>query len=475
MDACCEGRPINLYFLREKFRFFFKSYSAYQSLFGKKGRCIGFLVYVDGFSAYKSIWNEKARLLMDNKLEDMVTYAYENINFYKQVLQGNQLLLSDMQAMPIASEEEIQQQVDTMVAQKYLKYPYSSRIQIRNCVTESGVYLKTYWYEEDIAQADQTIWKWRQTFGITAQDRCCDFFITKYVTNTLLRPIKEHQNQSCLGINKDVLTSTEAVRNVYERIKLFAPKWIQMEEDVAKIFVEFWKKESPQRIVGIQYIELLNCWNDHQIVGDLETIFGCVVRRHYWRSEFGSIAYECGHHHLHICGDNVSVEVISQGKSVDYGERGKLCITSLTNRVMPLIRYQTGIESTLYTADDCTCVTEDPILEINSQQMDLYIETENGGKISSSIFLKPIENINERIGNIIKQFYILQDGVNQFAVNMLIDSSYRGWKDEIEKLFIEHLQQPELADAVFEFMFTDNHMERVTGYFENRMNKMESD
>lgn len=81
----------------------------------------------------------------------------------------------------------------------------------------------------------------------------------------------------------------------------------------------------------------------------IEEIFGCKVFNRYGNAEFGVIAYECKEHDgMHVQSDIVYVET----PSIDGVN--EIVVTTLTNEMMPLIRYRTG-DLGVVISERCKC------------------------------------------------------------------------------------------------------------------------
>ena len=77
----------------------------------------------------------------------------------------------------------------------------------------------------------------------------------------------------------------------------------------------------------------------------LQSVFGCPVISHYSNAENGVIAQECiENKEFHVNTASFVVEVLSlhSDNSAPPGEMGRVVITDLFNKAMPLIRYDTG-------------------------------------------------------------------------------------------------------------------------------------
>jgi phenylacetate-CoA ligase len=83
--------------------------------------------------------------------------------------------------------------------------------------------------------------------------------------------------------------------------------------------------------------------------------FGCRVLEDYGSAELGSIGCECEPGNgLHLFSDLFYVEFVRDGRRVGPGELGRLLVTDLTNRAMPLIRYDIG-DVGLSLPEPCDC------------------------------------------------------------------------------------------------------------------------
>src|SRR5207249_8098782 len=110
---------------------------------------------------------------------------------------------------------------------------------------------------------------------------------------------------------------------------------------------------------------VLHSWQRRTI----EEVFGCPVTNRYGCEEVSLIACECERHHgLHVNADGVFVEIMRADDTgalthpTRPGEPGAVVVTDLTNRAMPIIRYQVGDVAVL-SDRVCTCGRGLPLLE----------------------------------------------------------------------------------------------------------------
>jgi phenylacetate-CoA ligase len=143
----------------------------------------------------------------------------------------------------------------------------------------------------------------------------------------------------------------------------------------------------------------------------IEQVFGCPVTNRYGCEEVSLIASECEHHNgLHVNADSVYTEI---------GPAGKLLVTDLTNRAMPLIRYEIG---DVVTGSDrvCGCGRGLPVLErIEGREAD-YVVTPSGSLISG---ISLTENFALHIPGT-AQVQVVQESLHLLRVRLVPDETF---------------------------------------------------
>jgi phenylacetate-CoA ligase len=147
----------------------------------------------------------------------------------------------------------------------------------------------------------------------------------------------------------------------------------------------------------------------------IEAVFGCPVTNRYGCEEVSLIACECERHHgLHVNADGVHVEVWRDGRPAGPGEPGSVIVTDLTNRAMPILRYQVGDVAVL-SEQRCPCGRGLPLLErIEGREAD-YVVTSRGELISG---ISLTENFALHVPGI-SQLQIVQESVARFRFRIV--------------------------------------------------------
>ena len=106
----------------------------------------------------------------------------------------------------------------------------------------------------------------------------------------------------------------------------------------------------------------------------IEQAFNCPVFDTYGLSDGGVSAYECAQHSgFHIDLERAVLEVVDEAGRPVVGRPGRILATSLLNRAMPFIRYDTG-DIGVMTSESCSCGRTAPMLStIIGRQTDLLV------------------------------------------------------------------------------------------------------
>jgi phenylacetate-CoA ligase len=88
---------------------------------------------------------------------------------------------------------------------------------------------------------------------------------------------------------------------------------------------------------------------------EVERAFGATVFDRYGSREFGVIASQCERGMYHVNTRGVYVEILDGRRPAAPGSAGRVVITGLASRAMPLIRYDTGDVAEVPVEGRCGC------------------------------------------------------------------------------------------------------------------------
>ncbi len=168
---------------------------------------------------------------------------------------------------------------------------------------------------------------------------------------------------------------------------------------------------------------------------EIEAVFAAPVTNRYGCEEVALIACECpAHEGLHVNCDGVYVELVRpDGQPAAPGEPGSVLVTDLSNRAMPLFRYQVG-DVACWATEPCACGRGLPRLaRIEGREAD-YVLTP-AGELVSGISLT--ENFAMHISGL-AQLQIVQEALDQFRFRIVRGDDFgAGSLEQIERLVAE--------------------------------------
>ncbi len=424
--------------------------------------------------------------MLEKALLEMVRHAYRTTPYYRDRLREAGMTveklqtMEDFQRLPPVDRAEIQENPSAFLSETYLRFPLKEKISLLRTSGSTGRYLKLHWHEDDLTRSLMSLWLMRRKqYGIHPGDPYCYFYTTSYQSNKLVEEKEEQRSPlgRSLGFSKNGL-NRERLLEIYRGILEFQPRWMMLQPTVAQLLARCAVENGLPRPERLAYIELSGETLFAPVREEIERFFGCHVVNQYGCMEVNCVAFECKDKRLHLLPGNAYLEVLRDGVPAKDGEAGELYVTSLHNHAMPFVRYKTGDRGIL-RREGCTCGGGRPVLELLSGRVGDFVLLADGTRLPSYLFLRPVEHINERIGNIIRQFQVVQTGIGQFTVRLSVHPSYLGWKDTIRELFLEHLKQPELADADWRFEFFDallpDERNGKLAFFYNELSKPEQE
>lgn len=148
----------------------------------------------------------------------------------------------------------------------------------------------------------------------------------------------------------------------------------------------------------------------------IEQIFACPVTNRYGCEEVSLIASECEQHAgLHVNADCIFLEIVDeQGAPSPPGQPGRIVVTDLSNRAMPIFRYEVG-DMASWSSESCPCGRTLPLLERLEGRVADYVVTRRGEYISG---ISLTENFAQQIPGL-AQLQIVQEEIDRFVYNVV--------------------------------------------------------
>ncbi len=152
---------------------------------------------------------------------------------------------------------------------------------------------------------------------------------------------------------------------------------------------------------------------------------GVDIAENYGSTE-AFLAWECPAGSHHVNAEHVLLEIVDDdGRAVAPGQIGRVLVTTLENRLAPLVRYEIG-DYAIATAGKCDCGRTLPVIgKIVGRGMNLF-RLRSGQLISPWHLASAVRTSAE-----VKQFQIVQNSVGHFTVRFISDCPLIAGAEEV--------------------------------------------
>ena len=380
---------------------------------------------------------ESVQALQWSKLASLLEHAYDNVPYYRSVMQNHDVHPADLvrlrslEPLPILDRDTITRHPELLLAENVSR----KRLVPNNTGGSTGEPLQFYDDRPGLSSTQASKWRAERWCGAEIGDRRAYLW----------------------GSNFDV----SAVGGIKGRARswllntLMLPAW-QLREDNATKFWHQVAKFRPPLLIGYagalyQWVQLLGNSAGaipglKGIIAGAESLYdewrdaiegklGVPVYNQYGGRDIKFVAQECTEHHgMHVASENCLVEVVRDGSAVAPGELGEILITRLDNWAMPFIRYRVG-DLGVFSQESCPCGRGLPTLAtIEGRSQDVIVGT-NGKTLSGLFFPHLMKDCPE-----IKEFQVHQVSPTRLVTYIVThQSGILRSRSRIESVVKEHL------------------------------------
>jgi phenylacetate-CoA ligase len=154
----------------------------------------------------------------------------------------------------------------------------------------------------------------------------------------------------------------------------------------------------------------------------LSRVFGARVHNKYGSRECADMACECAAGGFHIYHTGVHLEIVDErGQPVPPGTTGRILVTLLHNRRLPIIRYEIGDIGAL-SAKTCPCGSPLPLLERVEGRMVEIITAVTGAYVGPTYIRHLIGVVHNP--DALLRFQFVQTGAAEYTLAMQMDASF---------------------------------------------------
>lgn len=168
---------------------------------------------------------------------------------------------------------------------------------------------------------------------------------------------------------------------------------------------------------------------------DIERLLSATTFDFYSSQEGAHAAFQCPHGDLHVHPVAGIVEILdSNGKPCDVGQPGRVVVTGLVRRTMPLIRFDLG-DLAAWKPRTCTCGSFPYVLDALHGRIEDQVRTREGavvGMLGSRIF---------RSSPDIQEGQLIQHSIGEFEVKLVLCPFPKTPVAEIERKIVQLLKE----------------------------------
>lgn len=322
------------------------------------------LRYGGGFRRYleeieKSQWlaPEAMRGLRLSLLRELLVQAHENVEFYRRRfgeagfdprrLESE----SGLRALPPLTREEILRNTESMVSRNV------SRRGLRRHFTSGTTSTPLCFYEDkEAVRRNYAFWmRFRSWFGFRPWLRRATLGGRVVVPRGQRKPPFWRYNRA---ENQIVFSSfhlsDETMPHYIAALRAFAPFVIEGYVSSIFAFARHLNRHGDGSIrpTAVQTTSETLLPSQRR---EIETAFGCKVFNQYGHGEKAAFISECEQGRLHANDEHGLIEILAGDRPARPGEIGRIVVTGFNNRVMPLIRYDTGDLAVPSAESSCPC------------------------------------------------------------------------------------------------------------------------
>jgi len=374
-------------------------------------------------SCYEALRNHQWNTLEENKkiqrkkLYKLITYASQNIPYYRGIIKEHNLQFSennifdDIKKLPLLTKDVIRNNFDEL-------YKFRDNTYYRNSSGGSTG-------EPVIFYQDSNYFAWN-----TAAKILFDEWAGRKIGEPMVKlwgsmqdilkggqSFKGYLRQQLSGVT--TLGSTRMTeKDMYkyvQRINHIKPRLILAFANCIGELARFIQNHDLP-IYSSGAVMTSACVLFPEIRKNIEDVFQTTLFDRYGSREVGDVACNCKTSPgLHLIPDIHYVEIVDEnGNEVNGGERGEIIITVLTNYTMPFIRYKIGDRGILSNRD-CKCRHGLPLLEKVEGRIVGHFKNKRGDIVSGGFFFTIL-----LFRKNIKQFQIIQEAIDYIIINLVL-------------------------------------------------------
>jgi phenylacetate-CoA ligase len=361
------------------------------------------------------------RQLQLRLLRDQLVHAYRNIEFYRRRMNASGITpfdirsIDDLRMLPILTKRDIQEHPSQLLAGNVP----ATRRSINQTGGSTGSPLQ-FWVDNERFDARRaTTDRHNGWAGLHPGDWCAVLWGSTYDIGTASIPEitwQQHFLHRSLTLNTSLI-SKEDLNNFVALLRRYRPRRLKAYAQSAAMFARYCRE------IGADDIRFDSIITSAEVLLPenrvlIEETFGGRVFDRYGCREISVIASECEHHTgLHINADALIVEIdpLTGGPP----NTGRVLVTDLYNRSMPLIRYEIGDLAQWSSNGPCPCGRSLPRLASVEGRITDFLRLPDGKIVSGPSLALLVGQVVE-----IRQAQFVQPGPGEIRLDVIPADGY---------------------------------------------------
>ena len=367
---------------------------------------------------------DRIRELQNQKLQKLISHAYNNVGYYKSIFDERGLKPEDVKdsadlvKLPILTKQIIREKFPQLVARGFPM----NKAWPSHTGGSTGEPMEFYSTFDQLRWATATFRRAEKWWGHGFGDRRVTISVRRPFMSKL-RKLERLAGRTTVFLVEEMLT--DVLPLFVRKLEKIRPRFVTGYPSAVYLLAHF--IESSGRKLGFRPEAIVTGGEQlYDYQRELFTrVFGCSTYSCYGSYEMNQMAQECPEHAgFHIAAESVVIEIVDDNDCpLPAGKEGRVVATNLHNYVMPFIRYDMGDMGAL--ADKiCPCGRGLPLLERLSGRTTDFIITRNGNKVSGLALPWNFLSTND-----IEQFQIVQEKRGEVVVKFIpqkgLDSDYK--------------------------------------------------
>lgn len=372
----------------------------------------------------------------EKEMRKLLQFLSEHNQYFKRIFEKQKINLNEpieiiFKQLPIMTKQDIRENYNHYLSdidmEKFSEYTSGSTGTPVNCVKTRA----------ERTTASLNIWQQRRKW-----DQQID--LNKYIY------LYDHSTYKKVG-NLLNFEKNNMIR-CFNRLIELHPRWlsgpISSFERYARLIEN---KDINYQSGSIKFIELAGEYASRDQRDYVEKIFGCRTINHYGTIESWCIAYECPLGNLHVQNKLIYAEVTPTKKQIDDKNVGEITITSLYNKLMPLVRYNIQDLGTVKEVD-CECGQRSQVIHLlGGRTGDIIAGTDD--ILGELFFKRGVYKVINTLGDCINGFRIEQTELKKFIV--FIERG-EGYIEEAELIMRKHILRGLGQDTTIQFKYVES-------------------